>query len=463
MGHISQYNISKIKINNNLQDFYIYLTDITISRAFHKMDVIIDGKKYYNYPKFYSILQIDKLGNISYLKIKNSFTENVNEIETKESEINYSSLINNNLLYSDLLRLIKEFIKNDGNIINDDIINSIYTNPDKIPESIISYIINYFHIDITTKDIYKNLSKCLLNLIDEILMNKIIKYINDLIQSKKINIFDVFWMYYAIMNKAISIIQLKEEYKNLEIVQNCEQGLLKIYCNCNTINTDILISYYNKNISYINFTIRNLLLDNIKNMIQTDLKQFLFEEEYIKYYLLLKILLLQKNEEYDEFVYKEIISNMYDIKNKCYYTSNFNMNLTKIKNSDERKNYLSKLIDFFKRNINIIINNKKITIKNIINKVCLQSITNIFNNIIEYVNLNKLNKIRIKLDKNYIFSVENIEDTLSFNIFDISNKILQKPLIQFELFKSISSFLIDKYKITFIHNDKLLLYGEIIF
>ena len=227
MGHIAQNNIHKIKINNSLHDFYIYLTDITISRAFHPMNVIIDGKKYYNYPKFYSILQIDKTGKISYLKVKNSFTENVHEIDYNDSEINYSNLIDRHLINSDLFKLIQEFIKNNDKMLTNDIINSIYTNPDKIPDLIVSYITDYFHIDLTSEYTYKDISDCLLKLVDEILINRIINYINNLIKIKKLNIFDIFWMYYAISNKKILTMQLKEEYKNLEIVQNCEQGLLK--------------------------------------------------------------------------------------------------------------------------------------------------------------------------------------------------------------------------------------------
>lgn len=470
MGHIAQDNIHKIKINNSLHDFYIYLTDITISRAFHPMNVIIDGKKYYNYPKFYSILQIDKFGNISYLNIKNSFTENVHKIDYNVTEINYSNLIDNHIIKFDLFKLIQEFIKNNDKILTNDIINSIYTNHDKIPDLIISYITDYFHIDLTSEYTYKDISECLSKLIDEIIMNKIIYYINNLVQSKKLNIFDIFWMYYAISNKKILTMQLKEEYKNLDIAKNCEQGLLKIYYNCDTIDKDIFISYYNKNISYINYIIKKELLFHIKNIIQLDLIQFLFNKDKIKYYLLLKILLLQKSKDYDEFVYIEIIRNMYDINNKCYYTNNFNMNLNKIRDPDERKNYLTELINNFKKNINIIINNKKITIESIINKICSQLIKNIFIKIIEYVKSNKLNKIRIKLDKNYIFSIENVENILLFNIFDliknnykINNKILKMPEIQFKLLSLISSFLKDNYKFTVIYNDELLLYGEIIF
>jgi len=301
-------------------------------------------------------------------------------------------------------------------------------------------------------------------------MNKIIDYINNLIKSKKLNIFDIFWMYYAISKKKILTMQLKEEYKNLEIAQNCEQGLLKVYYNCDTIDKDILISYYNKNISYINYTIKNILLDHIKNMIQSDLIQFLFNVNEIKYHLLLKILLLQKSKDYDEFVYIEIISNMYDINNKCYYTNIFNMNLNKLRNPDERKNYLTELINVFKKNINVIISNKKITIESIINKICTQTIKSILVNIIVHVKSNKLNKIRIKLDKNYIFSVENVENILTFNILEliknnykINNKILKMIDIPFKLLSLISSFLINNYKFTVISNDELLLYGEIIF
>ena len=225
MGHIAENNIRKIKINNDLHDFYIYLTDIAISRAFHP---VIENQ-YYIYNKFYNILQIDKTGKISYLQVNNIFKDKVKEIETKEEEINYSDIIKNYISNKELFNLIKDFMKNNKNLI-DDIISSFYTNNTKLPESIISYLKNYIHIDII-KDIDHNLIFLFSKLIDEILMNKLINYIKKLIQTKQLNLFDLNWMYYATINRDILYLQLNDDYKNIEIVQNCFQGILKIYYN----------------------------------------------------------------------------------------------------------------------------------------------------------------------------------------------------------------------------------------
>ena len=485
MGHIAENNIRKIKVNNNLRDFYIYLTDIAISRAFHPL---IDNQ-YYIYHKFYNILQIDKTSKISYLQVDNEFKDNVKEIETKEIEINYSDIVNNHITNNELFVLIKEFITN-NKLISDDIINSFYINHDKLPDLILSYLKNYLHINIT-EEINNVLLRYLLTLIDEMLMNKLINYIESLIQTKKLNIFDLNWMYYATINKDILDLQLNDEYKNLEVVQNCFQGLLKVYYNCDTINKEILKTYYNKNLDFINYTVKRTLLDNINSIFQSDLKGCILKD----YNLLLKVILFQKNietlrlskskdkdlqqEKYDEFVYKEIIKRLYDIKkidNKYmnYYTNNFNMNLneTDQKIIEERNKYLMNFISLFEKNITIIISKYKITLSIVINKTVKSFIVSCFTKIIEYVKAKQLEKIRIKIDKNFVFSVEGNE-TLTFNILEyfVSLKIeiglLKKQLIKTEILKSIEFILSHNYKfIKLLSEDfgkDLIMYGEITF
>ena len=245
--------------------------------------------------------------------------------------------------------------------------------------------------------------------------------------------------------------------------------------------------YYNKNLDFINFTIKKLLLENINNMFQEDLKICVLND----YNLILKTILLQKNEEYtrilkkedkilqedtyNEFVYKEIICKMYDIKNKVYYTNNFNMNLNKKdkKINEERKNYLMNLISLVKKNINVIISDYKITLNSVINKIVMDFITFNFKKIIEHVNLNKLKKIIIKIDKNFVFSVDD-NKMLTFNILDyfinlkIDYNLLKKQIIKKEIIHSFDLILTHNYKFNKFEgkdliNKDLILYGEIIF
>ena len=464
MGHIAENNIRKIKINNDLHDFYIYLTDIAISRAFHSMN-LINGKYYYNYHKFYNILQIDKNGNISYLKINNNFKDNIKETETKEVEINYSDLINKHITKYEIFDLIKEFIKNNNKIISNDTINSFYLNHDKIPDSILIYLKNYLHINITS-DIKDELLKHLISIIDEILLNKLKEYFKNIILSEKLNIFDLNWIYYATSNKEILDLQLNDSYENIEVVQNCFQGLLKIYYNCDTIDKNILKLYYNKQIDFINYTIKTLILQVINSKIQTKIKTFILKN----YNLLLKTILLQKGEDF--VIFKEIICILYDIQNENYYTINFNMNLNE-KNKkiiEERKKYLTSFISLFKKNINVIMYKYKVSLSNVINKMIMTFIIESFKQIIEYVNLKKINRIKIKIDNNFILSVENIEK-LTFDInnylktvYKIDNELLQKKEITMEITNSINLILTHNYKLKkLVKDENLILYGEIIF
>lgn len=448
MGHIADNNVRQISVINELNDFYIYLTDIAISRIFYTMNRL----SMYEYNKYYVILQINRNGDIEYVKIPNDFSsKNIIDKEYDKDIIkyNYSDMVNRSINIDNLTNLLIQYINQNDLLINNNL-KEIYIN-NKLPEEIISYLKNYIHIDISTNlQLNSKLIESLKIIINKILLQKLKDYINNSIT----NIFDLCWIFYILSNK--------EKLTSID-------SLLKLYLNAG-IEKETFIQFYNNNSSLINSNIKNLVRDNICIIMQNSFEKYLLELDKNQYNVLLIILILKltKNDYYDEFLYTNIIKKIFNITNQQeYYTKNFKLDKEKKDRKKEKIEYLMSIITLFKQNINIYFNNNNIDLQQVISIICEKFINENIKKIVDYAKINGIKQINIQVLKRLLVNVMNIEE-ISFDIkeylineYNIEEKVLNNKTIKREIINLLKSKLI-KYNFTLIQTIPSLLMNGIL-
>jgi len=400
MGHIANKNIREITVINKIQDLYVYLTDIAMSRSFYDLSFdnlnsldtddklenknVTDFKKgYYIYNKYYNILQINKDGKLSFYKILNNFNDNiVNRILTEDvTKYDFYNSIYNNLNKNEIIFLFKKYINNNKLYYNIDFIKKIYNN--ELPEELINYLIQDYP---SLKDIIKNNShtyikfiKNIIIFINNILFNNFNQILKSYISQNKLNFYDLLWISYLNQNKELleKIKQntITEDFKSKEITSYTD-GLLKIIIDFNIFDYNLFILFYNNYLKYNIEQIINVINEHFKKIILSNCEDYINKNiiddlEHYNYILNLHIGL--KSDLNKSIIEKVIIS----LFGKEYYTSYFK--------EEYVKEYFNECIQML---INIIYSNIKdkiLSIEYIINKLCSDFITRIFNKCKKYL------------------------------------------------------------------------------